>query len=140
LPTEFWELNVLWLRNDYAGVVRYLDDKRDFFSKRSNRYPADERRIRSLIKLGRTDEAVEAAKQQQRGVSGEQLLALVHAARGDVSATIAALGERPSRYVISSCYTDADLGPLLRGETFKPFRDRFPEPKESKVPRFDDDD
>jgi uncharacterized protein HemY len=140
VPTEQWELNLRWLRNDYAGVLQYLDAKRDFFAKRSNRFTADDHRVRSLVKLGRADDAVKAAKERVRADHGDVLPVLAQAARGDAPAAINAVGERPSRYLLSSCYRDPDLGPLLRSEKFKPFRDRYPEPKESKIPRFDPDD
>jgi hypothetical protein len=30
---------------------------------------------------------------------------------------------------VEDCYRDPDLGPILRSEPFRRFRERFPEPK-----------
>jgi len=46
---------------------------------------------------------------------------------------IAVLAEQRHRNaLVGRCYRDEDLGPLLRGEGFEAFRERFPEPKQNR--------
>ena len=55
---------------------------------------------------------------------------LAHAAAGDVKAAID-LGSQSgaNRFTLEVWYADPDLGPLLRGDAMKAFRQRFPDPK-----------
>ena len=58
------------------------------------------------------------------------LLILAYAAQGDVKrATAAAEQHRLGDFRLAECYQDGDLGPLLRRESFREFRKKFPEPK-----------
>ena len=46
---------------------------------------------------------------------------------------MAALSEPPpAAYFLRTCYQDPDLGPLLRGEAFREFREKYPEPKDEE--------
>ncbi len=135
-----WELEVLWLKGDYAGALAHIEKHReDVFAQPSHRWKAENYRVRALVKLKRPDEAVREAEAVLKSRPGDRLLlVLAHAARGDVQQAVAALGQvTPRSYLIGSCYRDPDLGPILRGEAFRAFRERFPEPKGNE--RFDDD-
>ncbi len=126
-----WEMELKWLRRDFEGTLRLLAEHRDgVLDEPRFRWKADAYRVRCLVKLKRPAEAVGEAKAlANEGSRNPLLLALAYAAAGDVNETIAVL-ERPkaSPAVIRNCYQDEDLGPILRGEPFRAFRQRFPEP------------
>jgi hypothetical protein len=132
-----WELEVKWLNQDYEGALQLLNDHReDVFTLPRWRWKANDYRVRALVRLKQTKDAVREAQAVVRCSTGDRLLlALAHAAGGDVKQTIAALEKpRPPDYLLRRCYQDEDLGPILRTDAFREFRDKFPEPKESEVP------
>jgi hypothetical protein len=127
-----WDLELLWLNQDYDGALKLLDAHRaELFDLPRHAWKAADYRVRALVKLKRTMEAIQAAEAAVKDKNGNQvLLVLAHAAHGDVKQALAAVEKFPPRsYWLRSCYQDTDLGPLLRNERFKEFRDRFPEPK-----------
>jgi predicted Zn-dependent protease len=131
-----WELEVKWLNQDYDGVLKLLAEHReDVFDLPRFRWKANDYRVRALVKLKRTGDAIREAEAVAKRRSGNSvLLVLAHAAAGDVKQTIAALErQKPEPYLVRSCYQDADLGPILRGEAFGAFRQKFPEPKDEPV-------
>ncbi len=137
----FWDLEVLWLRQDYEEVLKMLTQHQDemFASPRYSWKTADYH-VRALVKLKRTREAIQQAELLLKKHRGNViLLVLAHAAEGDVKQTIRAMEQQEShRYSIEGCYVDDDLGPILRSDAFKEFRQRFPEP-DNRRPRDDDD-
>jgi hypothetical protein len=61
-------------------------------------------------------------------------LILAHAANGDVGQAITAAEKAKSQGVTPAAwYNDQDLGPILRDDAFRVFRERFPEPKEQET-------
>jgi tetratricopeptide (TPR) repeat protein len=135
-----WELDIRWLKKDWEGVVKYLDEHTERFKSSRTRWKTGRYRIRSLIQLKRTADAVKAAEALTKTSSGDKLLLiLAHASTGDVPATIAAAEKlHPRPYMVQRYYTDEDLGPIVKSEPFAAFRTKFPEPKE--LPGDDDDD
>jgi uncharacterized protein HemY len=127
-----WGLEVQWLKKDYAGVLRLLaEDQGGVFTQPRFRWKWDDYRVRCLVKLGKTKEAVQEAEALIRGRRGHGLLfVLAHAAHGGVEEAITAMAKvRAGRLALVSYYQDEDLGPLLRSEPFRAFREKFPEPK-----------
>jgi predicted Zn-dependent protease len=127
-----WGLELLWLKKDYEGAYKVLTGPhKELLAGPRYRWKRDDYLVRCLVKLGKTKEAVkEAAALAGKGRVGQVLVLLGHAAAGDVKQVIAAVEKaRPGRINLAACYRDPDLGPLLRSEAFKAFRDRFPEPK-----------
>jgi hypothetical protein len=98
--------------------------------------------VRCLIKLKRTAEAIKDAESLlKRRRDDGKLLVLAHASAGDVKQTIAALEKLPTRsYLLSDCYQDQDLGPILRSDAFRELRVKFPEPKHRPRPIDDESD
>jgi tetratricopeptide (TPR) repeat protein len=129
---ESWELDVLWLNKDYQGVLKLLADRSEAFTQSWHKWKARNHRVRCLVKLKRFDEAVKAAEAAvKNNASNPLLLVLAHAAAGNVEKAIAALGTKRLRHwVVRNFYQDDDLGPILRSEPFKAFREKYPEPKE----------
>lgn len=126
-----WELEVLWLKQDYEGALGLLTKHgEDVFAQPQFRWKADNCRVRCLVKLQRGEEAVRVAEDIVKKHSGDQLLlVLAYAARGDVPRTIAAMGKLgKAKYFVQRCYEDADLGPLLQREQFQAYRTQFPKP------------
>jgi hypothetical protein len=130
-----WELDSHWLTQDYEKILTLLAAPNETLPRAGGlAWKLDSYRVRSLVKLKRTAEAVREAEVlvKQNRPNGALLLVLAHAAAGDVQQAIAAVEHQPSpeRFLLSSCYKDADLGPLLRSEPMRPFRERYPEPKQ----------
>jgi tetratricopeptide (TPR) repeat protein len=136
-----WDLEVLWLNHDFEGALKLLTERReDYFDLPSHRWKADDYRVRCLVKLKRTKEAIREADGLAKKRYGNRVVQiLAHAAGGDVAQTLAVMEkQRPQPYLLKACYKNADLGPILRTEPFKEFRAKFPEPKDSEVPDEDD--
>jgi tetratricopeptide (TPR) repeat protein len=125
-----WELELKWLEHDYtAALTLLLKHRGGLFAQPRHRATRDQYLIRCLIRLKRADEAVPEA--EALAPANQIMLVLAHAAHADAPRTIAIvekLGVNP--FLLSSCYRDEDLGPILRSERFRTFRERFPEPKE----------
>ncbi len=138
-----WDLEILWLQHDYEGVLKLLaEHQEDTFALARNRYKADDYRVRCLVRLKRTKDAVREAEPFLKTSAGNRLLViLAYAADGDVKQATAVLQKmRPAQSFLRTCYKDDDLGPLWRSEAFKELRDKFPEPKEEKPEAIDPDD
>ena len=130
------DLEVAWLNRDYERALKLLAERRDdVFDVPRHRWKSNDYRVRCLVKLKRTDEAVHEAEAVVKDkAGGEILLVLAHAAAGDVKQTVAVAEKmRPKAYLLRSFYQDADLSPILRGEPFRECREKFPEPKEEEV-------
>ncbi len=131
-----WELDIKWLHEDYEGVLKLLDERHeDIFDLPRYRWKADDRRVRSLIKLKRTADAIRAAEAVVKDRNGNRvLLVLAHASVGNVKDTMAVVEKlRLASYFLRSCYQDADLGMILKSEPFREFREKFPEPKDEPL-------
>ena len=94
-----WDLEARWLNKDYDGALQLLTDHRDdVFAQQRHQWKADNYRVRCLVKLKRTKEAIEAADTVVKKKYGNQLLLiLAYAAAGDVKKTIAVLEEPQHR-------------------------------------------
>jgi hypothetical protein len=127
-----WEVELLWLKHDYEGVLKLLKERREQgFALPPFPWQADDYRVRSLIKLKRTAEAIREAEAAVKSRNGDSLLLiLARAASGDVEQTIAALGAKPQPFLLKRCYEDEELGPILRSESFQAFRAKHPKPPE----------
>jgi hypothetical protein len=126
-----WGLDSLWLKKEYKQAVDLIQKHRDgLFDQPRYRDKGDNYLVRGLVKLGRPGDAVKEAEalfKSKRITS--VLLVLAHASTGDVAQTVAVVERLVNeRFVVANCYRDEDLGPILRGEPFAPFRARFPEP------------
>jgi tetratricopeptide (TPR) repeat protein/uncharacterized protein HemY len=135
-PTDpdlpFWDLEEKRLNQDHEGTLKLLTDHRaDLFDLPRWRWKTEDYRVRCLVKLKRAADAIqEAEKMAKRRHGGRVALLLAHASTGNVKQTIATMEKhRLPSYELRSCYQDADLGPILRGEAFAAFREKFPEPK-----------
>lgn len=136
-----WELEARWLAGDYRGAWLWLNAHRDgALAMPRHRWKCDAYRVRCLIKLDRKAEAVREAEELMKSKRGwPLLLVLAHAANGDVAQAIAAAEkQREQRWEISQYYADEELGPILRSDAFKAFRDKIPPPDPTK-PNPDDD-
>lgn len=123
-----WQVEVKWEAGDYASVVRLLNDQRKtLFAHAAHRDRLRDHLVRSLVRLGRFDEA----RKEAEHFDPEQplLCALAHAAAGDVDKTAAAL-ERCDRQGRSAAdyYADPDFGPLLRSASFRQLAQKYPSP------------
>jgi len=127
-----WDLEVRYLKQDYEGALQLLEvHRKDVFALPRHKWKSDNYLVRCLAKLKRSDEAIKEAEAiAKRPMGNGVLLVLAYASGGNVEQTIAVvskLGSRP--FLVEDCYRDEDLGPILRGEAFRAFRERFPEPQ-----------
>ncbi len=127
-----WELEIKWLKQDYEGTLQLLRALRqDERALTFQSWKTDDYLIRSLVRLKRSKEAIQEAETVMKSKAGNQvLLVLAHASASDPKQTLAVVEKLALQpWLLSSCYRDADLGPILRSEAFKAFRAKFPEPK-----------
>jgi tetratricopeptide (TPR) repeat protein len=123
-----WELEACLLDRDYEGALKLLTEHRDdVFTLPAWRSKTGAYRIRCLVKLKRHAEAVREADRLKR--TNPVLLLLAYAAAGDVRQSIALIESAKNHAHLASCYSDADLGPILRSDAFRAFREKFPEPR-----------
>jgi hypothetical protein len=135
-----WDLEVKWIKRDYEGTLKLLSADGDSeLALPQHLWKIDDYRVRCLIRLKRTKDAIKEAEAIVKTKRGNaMLLVLAHASTGDCKQAMAAaekLAQKP--WLLTSCYNDAELGPILKSETFKQFREKFPEPKGAEL---DDDD
>jgi hypothetical protein len=132
-----WDLEALWLKKDYKRAVELIDQHRGgLFDLQHHRGKSDTYLVRSLVKLGRSADAIKEAESLFKNKRGSTLLlVLAQASAGDAKKTMEVIDRFPSnRFLVEDCYRDEDLGPILRGESFQAFRTRFPEPKAPAPP------
>jgi hypothetical protein len=131
-----WQMEVKWLAGDYGAAVALLRQHRQgVFAQPLHRWKVHDRLVRALVRLKQPGEALKEADAAQAGGGAPLLLALAHAAAGDVAKTQAALATCVRRHVpVASFYSDPDLGPLLRSDKLRTVRERFPEPKAPAPP------
>ncbi len=125
-----WEVALAWYRSDYEKVVRALtpwplqfdDDFHSFWIVGDIR----ETYVRSLLHLGRVDEARRfAAAQAEEGQ--RNLLAIVLAHEQKVDELLAIAADRPQdESAIAWLYRDSDLGNVMRGPAFLRLREAVP--------------
>jgi hypothetical protein len=122
---------VRWLNKNYEEALKLLAQHgQDVFDLPSFRWKANDYRVRCLVKLKRNAEALREAESIAKREHGNQLLVvLAHAVAGNVKQTLAVMEKNPLPYLLETYYQDPDLGPILRSEPFRPFREKFPEPK-----------
>lgn len=131
-PPPAWQVHLRWLKEDYEGTLKLLNDMppddESPFSRFQWRF--DDYRVRALVKLKRFPEAIREADAQVKKGHDRTLLVLAHAANGDVKQAIAVVEQAGENvYLLTTCYSDADLGPILKSDAFRAFREKFPEPK-----------
>jgi hypothetical protein len=126
-----WEVEAARLNNDDDAALKLLAAHQELFKLPRFRWQAHDLQVRSLVRKKQFAEAVREAQaftKKQRAPS--LTLVLAHAAQGDVKQMLAVMeSHRVQYYFIDDCYRDPDLGPILRGDGFAAFRERYPEPK-----------
>jgi hypothetical protein len=129
-----WDLEIRWLNGEYDAVQKMLADQPSLFTQPSSRWVAGNYLVRTLLKQNKLKEALRQAEKLFKKQRLDSItLVLAHTAQGDVKQALAVMDRvRPDRFLVANCYRDADLGPLLRGEGFAAFREKYPPPKEQQ--------
>ena len=138
-----WEVEVLWLKKDYAAVVKGIEDERATLLKSPKyRWKCESYLVRSLIRLKKTDEALREAEAIAKEKNGSQVfLALAYASSGGAPRILEFFESKKDQvWLIEDCYFDEDLGPLLRSDAYRTVRDRFPPPPDRGAGGYRDDD
>lgn len=128
-----WDAETLWLKGDYAAALDFMTKNRDqLLVMPRYRWMLDERRIRCLIRLKRTADAVQAAEEVAKADVGVRTIrVLAHAANGDLNKTLELMEKmKDLPYLLSQAYQDEDLGPILKSDRFKTVREKYPQPKD----------
>jgi Tetratricopeptide repeat len=129
-----WEIERLWLKHEYTAIVERLQaDRAPLAKEQARRTVIQDRLIRSLVRLKRTDEARRECDVLGENYSAPVLSALTAATAGDVARVTAAADEYAAAHGDFPAYwfyNDPDLGPLLRGPAFAEFRKKYPPPPE----------
>jgi tetratricopeptide (TPR) repeat protein len=125
-----WDIESMFLRKDYAGTVKTIQDDRKLLKNAATRWKCEAILIRSLVRLKKSDEAVkEAQTLAQRPDTWHVLMPLALASTGDAARLLEYMEtKKNNRYLVEDCYRDEDLGPLLRSDAFQLVRDRYPPP------------
>jgi tetratricopeptide (TPR) repeat protein len=137
-----WQAEICWRRGDYEGVASLLKrgdwraqnsaaETPGYFEKR-NQLRRD-RLVRSLLRLGRLDEAEEEIEPKSYGELWALGEALVAAAQGDakgVFTSVESIIKDAGPDALVRLYSDADLGPLLDGPAGRLVREKYPPPVE----------
>jgi tetratricopeptide (TPR) repeat protein len=141
LELDSLEIEMLWLVGDHEGLLRKLETHADAFRQAGMNWHQTYA-VRSLVKLGRYGEALAAAESLPGEDVGLPLhKMLVFAAQGKVDRVLE-LARTYIRddYDVEACYRHEDLGPILRGDGFARFRERFPDKPPAALPGDGDDD
>lgn len=123
-----WEAEASFLRGDYSAAVALLRQHRTVAEGSTERfYHIEDRLVRSLLRLGRIDEALVEAKAGGTPDEPSYYLLLAHCARQDADAAIAVADKLvDSDYDPEDFYEDPDLARLLNTPAMASFRERFP--------------
>jgi hypothetical protein len=136
-----WDVELCRLKKDYGGALKLLTEHRDDLQASPQfKWQYDSYTVRCLLQLKQNAEALQHAEAVAKRKTGNRvLLVLVEASSGNVKKTISAVNRLgATTYLLEDCYRDEDLGPILRSDAFREFRERYPEPKPG-ADRFDDD-
>jgi len=127
-----WEAEVQWLRGNYQKVVDICCGQREsILSDPDNLGRFEDRLIRSLVRIGRLDEAMEEAKVSSARDGDVWFEAVVHAVAGRTAETSESLAVCAGRgYEPADFYDDPELGPALRSTEFAHLRQKYPAPEE----------
>jgi len=131
LNIPFRELEVLWLERNFEGAWKLLNERQnDCFELSRFRWRAEEYRIRCLVRLKREKDALrEVEAMAKRNREHTMMAILAKAASGDVNAVMAEVEkESPQPETLRSYYEDDDLGPILKSDAFRTFREKYPVP------------
>ncbi len=140
----FWEMEARWMEQNHEGALRLICEHRDdVFDRPNYRWRTGSRLIRCYVKLKRYQEAIrEAEKATKMNPYADRFeLIFALASAGDVPRTVAALQKVSYRvYMLRRCYEDEELGPILRSEAFRAFREKYPQPKKAEIKDWGEDD
>jgi hypothetical protein len=123
-----WRIALLYLRQDYEGVVRLADGGYAALIERGAdaSFLAD-RLVRSLVRIRRLERAVEVANDHWMRSNNPLLQAVVVAASGDVVLTRQWLRYCVEYgYATAAFYEDDLLAPALTNDAFAAVRGEFP--------------
>jgi tetratricopeptide (TPR) repeat protein len=126
-----WDVEAHWQKKDYAAAVKAIQaDRAHLLKNQTWRWKCESYLVRGLVRLKKTEEAVQEAEAIGPRIETPQvLLALAVASSGDVPRFLKFLDtKKAQRYLVDDCYRDEDLGPLLRSEAFRAVQDRYPPP------------
>ncbi|MCA9297074.1 MAG: hypothetical protein KC983_11165, partial [Phycisphaerales bacterium] len=140
---HLWYAQEAWFEHDYERVLEHLASVVTLTADDGQSIETyDELLVRSLVRLGRFDEAMDAARQATSRAGDPYFEAVVHAAAGRVGETVqiiercVELGRRPNSF-----YEDDDLGPIIAGQAFAMLHRLYPSPyAETSGAMADDDD
>ncbi len=136
---KLYEGEAAFLKGDYERAWESFKDakrvedesKAHLFKKSDDAFTPRDKALVSLVRMKRFKEAVLLAKDWEINSPSENPIPMIlaHAAAGDVKQTMRLIGMHANGYVgIADFYRNEDLGPLLRGETLRSVRERFPDP------------
>ncbi|MEM7227890.1 MAG: hypothetical protein AAF432_03660 [Planctomycetota bacterium] len=125
-----WDAHISWFNGEYRAVLNQIAEVNSLVADDALSIKLyDELLVRSLVRLDRLDEALDAAAHATARSRDPYFEAIVHAAAGRVAPTIRTLescvelGYEPSQF-----YRDDDLGPIIAGEPFAMLHQLYPSP------------
>ncbi len=124
-----WEAEVEWLRKDYAAAVKLLRKCEPRLGREDNgRGQYEDRMLRSLVRLGRFDEALAVARAATERDGNSWYEMVVHACAGDADALLDLIGTSidDGYFEARQLYDDEDMGPALQDDAMAAVRERYP--------------
>lgn len=123
----YWQGEMHWLKKEYVEAAAKFRDHLDSSDQHRYRWSASERLVRSLVRAKKLEGAAEALDTVRNLPS---LRILVAAAGGNSEEAERLLRETLEEmpHMKDVLYNDEDLGPILRGDSFRQFREDFPPP------------
>jgi tetratricopeptide (TPR) repeat protein len=128
-----WDAEVYFQRGEYSAAIELLTRHRDALLKGSTAAGYWDLLIRSLVRTKQFQEAIgEAEAQAGREEGVMSLVALAYAAAGNAGRAMSALDRHLARdtdgSLAQALYRDEDLGPLLRSDLLRAWREKHPPP------------
>ena len=126
----YWDATFKVAQGDHLAVLGILDEHGAYITSQwGSPWWVNDRRVRSLIRLKRFDDALKTAKDSFKDDDNPWLVALAYAARGDVEQTLQWLTRcLRNDYTVEEFYNDEILGEALRGKALEEVRRQHPEP------------
>ena len=130
----YWRGELHWLKKEYTECTvqmkSYLDQPPELGQSNDHSYQARDRLIRSWVKMKNSEAtALRFLEEQEYPLPILKALVLASGNNTEEAETFLLKEMTQSPWIANQVYSDADLGPLLKGMAFDRLREKFPPPK-----------
>ena len=130
-----WHAKALFLRGRYDQTVQFLRDNWQAAGEADDLEPFDDLLVRSLVRVGRLDEAVKHAARITARTGDPWYEAVAYAAAGDLANAAQAFAAcLRHHHRTADFYDDPDIAAALASEALAPLRKQYPPPAADTQP------